>query len=56
MGNEKVEDLLSSGQINVLKRASNGQNLIGTKSLDAKRSFVGDQVTLLWSSGCYLGY
>ena len=33
-GNVKVEDLLRSGQINVLERAPDGSILIGAKSLD----------------------
>ena len=40
-GNEKVGELLRSGQINVLDLMSNGAISIGAKSLDVRRFRVG---------------
>uniref|UniRef100_A0AAV1ULB4 Uncharacterized protein n=1 Tax=Peronospora matthiolae TaxID=2874970 RepID=A0AAV1ULB4_9STRA len=46
-GNAKVEELLGSGQIDVLEPTSNDSISIGAKLLKVKRSLVGEQVTLL---------
>uniref|UniRef100_A0AAV1V589 Uncharacterized protein n=1 Tax=Peronospora matthiolae TaxID=2874970 RepID=A0AAV1V589_9STRA len=46
-GNVKVEELLSSGQLNVLERSSNGAISIGAKSLVVKRALAGEKFATL---------